>query len=265
MGEEMGLEDVLAVSEEEESVKSSDSGARSRMSVQKGLRRQGSSSSTSIKRQGSSVRHGSTRTDKYGSTRTDTTEKVDNTSLTKLQNAEDAAKAIMAGSVEDCDTIDELNHVPSKESRRRRIFQEEDATYDGTYDGTAAGETVSTYATNVTGRSRRSRGTYNTRSTAGHRKGQEKDIAKALRNQFAPVLDDQSTFSRSTMPMPSPDAASKSRVRTNSTYGTRRQQRNDDLSFVSGDDTFSRISAGTEDDIGSYEYRRGQTLGSMLG
>ena len=128
MGEELGLEDVLAVSEEEESVKSSDSGGRCRMSVQKGLRRQGSSSSTSIKRQGSSVRHGSTRTDKYGSTRTDTTEKVDNTSLTKLQNAEDAAKAIMTGAAEDCDTIDELNHVPSKASRRRRMFEEEDAT-----------------------------------------------------------------------------------------------------------------------------------------
>ena len=258
MGEEMGLEDVLAVSEEEESVKSSDSGARSRMSVQKGLRRQGSS--TSIKRQGSSVRHGSTRTDKYGSTRTDTTEKIDNTSLTKLQNAEDAAKVIMAGAAEDCDnTIDDLNHIPSKESRRHRKLTQEDATYDGT----VAGETVSTYASNFTGRN--TRGTYETLSTAG-RKSQKQDIAEALRDQFAPVLDDRSTFSKSTIPMPSSVAASKSRVRTNSTYGTRstRRLQNDDLSFVSGDDTFSRVSAGSESDIGSYEYRRGQTLGNML-
>lgn len=205
MGEEMGLDDVLAVSEEEESIKSSDSGARSRMSVQKGLRRQGSS----IKHKGSSVRHGSTRTDQYGSTRTDKTEKIDNTSLTKLQDVEDAARAIMAGSVEGCDnTIGDLDHMPSRESQRHRTLTEGDATYDGT----TGRETVDTYTTNVSGR--HSRGTHKTLSTTGRKSQRKRGVADAL---FSPVLEDQSTFSKATT-----------------------------VSFTSGDDTFSRKDIGQE-------------------
>jgi len=160
--EEMGLEDVLALSEEDMSMKSSATGTRSRMSVKKGLRRQDSS----IKRGGSSVRDGSHRTDRTTmySTQTDRTEKIDNTSITKLSYAEKAA-AIKQNDTYQSSDVSTLN------------------------------ETVSTRRT----RSGGTFGTFNTLTTAEQASMIKKQQrGGALQAVISPLMDEQSTFSHST-------------------------------------------------------------------
>lgn len=163
--EEMGLEDVLALSEEEISIKSSSTGTRSRMSVNKGLRRHDSS----IKRGGSSVRDGSHRTDRTTmySTQTDRTEKIDNTSITKLSYAEKAA-----------------------------VIRQND-TYQSYQSGDVStlNETVSTRRT----RSGGTFGTFNTLTTAEQASMIKKQQrGGALQAVISPLMDEQSTFSHST-------------------------------------------------------------------
>ena len=223
--EEMGLEDVLALSEEEISIKSSSTGTRSRMSVNKGLRRHDSS----IKRGGSSVRDGSHRTDRTTmySTQTDRTEKIDNTSITKLSYAEKAA-AIKQNDTYQSSDVSTLN------------------------------ETVSTRRT----RSGGTFGTFNTLTTAEQASMIKKQQrGGALQAVISPLMDEQSTFSHSTAASTKHAkqlrnnaelALTGNKTRTMSTRDTRQ----------SGQYTYEGSYSVRADDftLGTRSTRRGETL-----
>ena len=256
VGEEFGLEDVLALSEEEMSVKSSATGTRSRMSVNKGLRRQDGS----IKRGGSSVRDGSNRSERITmySTQTDRTQKIDNTSITKLPYAEKAAAIKQNDTNQSSVGSTQIysDHLPAKKSRPRAMTNE------------TPNETVSTRGTNFTsrtGRTGRSGGTFNTLMSAEQASiiKKEKLGDRALQAVF---LDEQSTFSHSTAPSTKHAKQSRNnadlsltctKTRTMSTRGTRQTGPRHD-NFTLGSGTESKSSAG------SVEYKRGATLAQLL-